>query len=300
MATSVYISQKVVSEQNLYEDLIIESLKIYGQDVYYLPRNIVERDYVFGEAVESQFDDAYIIESYIENTEGFEGEGNLLSKFGLEIRDQATFIVSRRRWEQAVGQWESEQIRPNEGDLIYLPLSKSMFQIDHVEHESPFYQLSNLPTYKLQCSMFEFGEETFKTGINDIDAVETVFNTRLKLTLSGLIEGATINLGDTVSQTISDVDITAEVVSRSDIISGGATINVINVKTSDGLYHEFLKGQNITVGNNICTLVSFNQLGSVDGSGAESTYAANDTFEREANEILDFSEANPFGEPGGF
>ena len=98
MARNVYFSQAVKSEQSLYEDLVIESLKIYGQDCFYLPRTIVTRDDVLGEASNSKFDDAYIIEAYIEGTEGFEGSGDLYSKFGLEIRDEATFIISKRQW----------------------------------------------------------------------------------------------------------------------------------------------------------------------------------------------------------
>ena len=97
MPTNVYFSQKVKSEQNLYEDIVIESLKMYGQDVYYLPREVITEDAILNEDVESNFNDAYMVEMYIENIEGFEGEGNILAKFGVEIRDQATFIVSKRR-----------------------------------------------------------------------------------------------------------------------------------------------------------------------------------------------------------
>ena len=152
MATNVYFSQKVKAEQDLYEDIVIESLKMYGQDVYYLPREVVNEDSILGEDIESVFSDAYIIEMYIANVDGFEGDGNLLSKFGVEIRDQANFIVSKKRWNQYIGTRSSGtlgNLRPGEGDLIYLPLSKSLFEIRFVEHESPFYQLSNLPTYTL-------------------------------------------------------------------------------------------------------------------------------------------------------
>ena len=152
MATNVYFSQKVRSEQNLYEDIVIESLKMYGQDVYYLPRTIVSKDTILNEDIESNFNDAYIIEMYISNVDGFEGDGNLLSKFGVEIRDQANFIVSTRRWEQYIGAHNkagasstgydlvanidrthsenTDYIRPAEGDLIYLPLSGSLFAIN--------------------------------------------------------------------------------------------------------------------------------------------------------------------------
>jgi hypothetical protein len=172
MALNPYLSHRVTSEQDLYADLIIESIKSFGEDVYYLPRDVVNVDYVLNEDIESRFDSSYLVEMYIENTEGFEGEGNLLAKFGLEIRDEATFVVAKRTWNSLVGGLEN-QVRPMEGDLIYLPLSKSFFEISFVEHEQPFYQLSNLPIYKLQARLFEYSDEEFDTGVTEIDAITT-------------------------------------------------------------------------------------------------------------------------------
>ena len=174
MPRNVYFSQAVRSEQNLYEDLIIESLKIFGQDIYYLPRDLVNRDSILGEDTSSQFDDAYMIEGYIEGTEGFEGQGDLYSKFGLEVRDEVNFVISRKVWDRYVGfQDEVNDVpRPREGDLIFLPLSNKFFEVMFVEHEQPFYQLSNLPVYRLQCALYEYNEEDFDTGIAQIDAIE--------------------------------------------------------------------------------------------------------------------------------
>ena len=186
MATNVYFSQGKRSEQRLYEDIIIESLKIYGQDVYYMPRDILNENKIFGEDIPSRFNSAYKIEMYIENVEGFDGEGDLFTKFGVEIRDQATFIVARKRWNDAVKRYDNEipstQVRPNEGDIIYLPLSNSMFQIMHVEHEQPFYQLKDLPTYKLRCELFEYTGEELDTGIDVIDNIEHDDSYRIELT----------------------------------------------------------------------------------------------------------------------
>ena len=137
MARNPYISQTVRSEQNLYEDIIIESLKIYGQDVEYLPRTLVAEDVIFGEDVVSRFDDAYTIEMYLENTDGFEGDQDLFTKFGVEIRDRATMHVARRRWDAVVGAFVDNN-RPNEGDLIYLPLSDQVFEIMRVVDDKPF------------------------------------------------------------------------------------------------------------------------------------------------------------------
>ena len=131
MSINPYFSQAVRSEQSLYEDIVIESLKIYGQDVYYLPRDIVNKDTILNEDVPSSFNSSHKIEMYIENVEGFDGEGDLFTKFGVEIRDQATFVVSRKRWEQIVKRYDAEinSVRPLEGDLIYLTMTNKLFEI---------------------------------------------------------------------------------------------------------------------------------------------------------------------------
>lgn len=185
MATNPYISQKVRSEQHLYEDLVIESLKFYGQDVYYIPREIVNKDKIFGDDIPSRFSDAYKIEMYIENTEGFDGEGDLFTKFGIELRDQATFVVARRRWKKLVGENLAENnFRPREGDIIYLPMSQSMFEVMKVETETPFYQLSNLPTFRLQAELFDYSDEDFDTGISEVDVVEYEGAFQYKVTMN--------------------------------------------------------------------------------------------------------------------
>jgi hypothetical protein len=204
MPRSVYFSQAVKSEQNLYEDLIIESLGIYGQDVYYIPRTLVNRDAILGEDPASKFDDAYLLEMYIENTEGFEGSGDLYAKFGLEVRDDATFIVSRRRWETRVGVFSSNAVdpRPQEGDLIFLPMTNSFFEISYVEDDSPFYQLSNLPVYKMQCTLFEYNDEDFETGITGIDesTAKSAYQLPMDVTITG---GNHFEVGEVIEQLVS-------------------------------------------------------------------------------------------------
>lgn len=185
MATNPWISQAVRSEQNMYEDIVIESLKFYGQDVYYLPREIVNKDKVFLDDVPSHFSDAYKIEMYIENVDAFGGEGDLFSKFGVELRDQATFICARRRWKKLIGdKLDAYNFRPREGDIIYLPMSQSMFEIFKVETETPFYQLSQLPTFRLQCELFEYNDEDFDTDIEGIDLIEEEGAYQYKLTMT--------------------------------------------------------------------------------------------------------------------
>ena len=174
MARNLYFSEKVRSEMDLYADLVIESLKIYGQDVYYLPRDLVNEDVLLGDDVSSRFPTSHKIEMYIENAEGFDGEGDLFTRFGVEIRDEATFVVSRTRFSAQVRRPDNDidTDRPTEGDLIYLPLTNKMFEIQHVEHEQPFYQIENLPVYKMRCTLFEYSGEDFDTGIEDIQDIE--------------------------------------------------------------------------------------------------------------------------------
>ncbi len=210
MATNLYFSQKVRSEQNLYEDIVIEALKVYGQDVYYLPRDLVNEDKIFGDDPVSSFNSSYMLEMYIENTEGFEGEGDLFTRFGVEIRDEATFVVSRRRWTDTVQRYDNEITvdRPAEGDVIYLPMSKAFFQITHVEHEQPFYQLSNLPVYKLRCQLYEYTGEDMDTGVDVLDDLEAKWAYKYILSLANVRDSAqmsaTLSGGQLSTLTITD------------------------------------------------------------------------------------------------
>ena len=190
---NLYFSAGARSEQNLYEDLIIESIKIYGQDLYYLPRDLVNVDSVFREDPVSSFNSNYLLEMYVDNIDGFDGEGDLFTKFGVEIRDQVTFTVAKRRWQQTVMRYDNEiqGIRPLEGDLVFTPFSKKLFQIMHVEHEQPFYQLNNLPVFKLQCELFEYNDEDFDVSNEDILQLERDASFRYDLTLTQGITAAT-------------------------------------------------------------------------------------------------------------
>lgn len=162
------------SEQRLVEDLVIESLKIYGHDVYYLPRTLVDQDTIFDEDTLSKFTQAYPLEMYLENVDGYEGEGELFSKFGIEIRDKATFILAKRRWEDLVftssGTFQLEA-RPAEGDLLFFEKTGSLFEIRYVEFQNPFYQLGKIYTFRLECELFEYSSELIDTGIDALDEV---------------------------------------------------------------------------------------------------------------------------------
>jgi|TARA_Y100000034_G_scaffold19490_2_gene22018 hypothetical protein len=175
MPTNVYFDTGITAEQRLYENIIIEQLRAFGQDVYYLPRKLVNEDTLFGEDTLSSFNDAYIIEMYLDNIEGYEGQREMMTRFGLDMQDEATWVVSRRRFEQLVSTDQNLIVstRPNEGDLVYYPTAKKLFEITFVDHDDPFYQIQNLPVFKLRCRTFEYSHEALDTGISAIDAIET-------------------------------------------------------------------------------------------------------------------------------
>ena len=176
MARNVYFSHGIKNEQFLIEDIIVESLSIYGQDFYYIPRSLVAKDEILGEDRLSEFKTAYPIEMYMENVEGFEGQGAFIQKFGLMMEQTATLVVARRRWDQLIGRFKQTQLpnRPCEGDLIYYPLSKGLFEIKFVQHQDPFYQLGKLYVYKLQVELFQYASEHIDTGVEEIDVFETL------------------------------------------------------------------------------------------------------------------------------
>lgn len=158
--------------QDLHQDLVTESIQIYGYDFYYLPRRGGNVSDVLNSDDMSYFNKYYVLEMYIRNIEGFSGDGNFLSKFGLEIRDRITLTVSRARYKEEIGDIESIS-RPREGDLLYFPMTRRLFEIMFVDDKSEFYPLGQLPMFDLQCEVFEYNNERFSTGIPDIDNIET-------------------------------------------------------------------------------------------------------------------------------
>ncbi len=236
MAKNVYFSGGTRSEQRLYEDLIIESLKIYGHDIYYLPREIVNRDDLFTEDVLSKFDENYMIEMYISNYEGFEGDGALLTKFGVRIADEATFIIAKRRWEDLISSSNNlvSSFRPNEGDAIYLPLTDQLFQIKFVEHEKPFRQLDGIQTYGLVAELMEFSNERLETGVEEIDKLARItgYSTVFKITDgiadfvitsggTGYGSGTSVSIGGTGTGATGTVSITSGAVTSVNVTEPG-------------------------------------------------------------------------------
>lgn len=176
MATNFYFQSGIPggrsSEQLLVEDIIIECLKIYGFDTFYMPRQAVNEDIILGEDNLNNYEYAYPLEMYMQNISGFEGDGDFMSKFGVEFKETATFVVSRRRWDEVVAKDGNAVLttRPAEGDIVYFPLTKAFFEVKKVESTDPFFQVGKLYVYKLECELYRYSSESFNTGIPDIDS----------------------------------------------------------------------------------------------------------------------------------
>jgi len=174
MATNAYFQNyDYFNEQQLIDDLVIESIQIHGVDIIYITQSLQEVDAVFREDDIPIFDQTFDFEVYLKNVDGFEGEGDFLSKFGLEIRDQVTFSVAARTYEKYVNRDRTDRKRPLEGDIIFFPLNSKMYKIMSVEHESVFYQSGSLQVFDMRCELIEYSGERFQTGRDNID---TYFN----------------------------------------------------------------------------------------------------------------------------
>lgn len=173
MAINPYFNlYNAANEQTLLENLIIESIRMYGFNTFYMPRVLRDFDEIFREATVSSYNSAFVIEAYLKSNLKFEGDGKFMSReLGLEIRDQTTFTISQSVFKTLTG-----MVRPREGDLVYLPLDKKVYEIKFVEHQDVFYQLGKLMVWDLQCELLEYAGEVFNTGVAEIDGINTMFN----------------------------------------------------------------------------------------------------------------------------
>jgi hypothetical protein len=387
MALNPYFTNGINTEQNLIEDLVIEQIKMFGKDVYYIPRTLVKEDKIFGEDVLSKFESAWPIEVYITDIDGFRGDGDMYSKFGIRITDEIEFVMSRKRfaeavdgitgvgfqienlmnysgqstvqensvsvglgnpsWGQAIqanpsnyeiifndgltvtiasatgtespgaewtftGTWPANATgapltirsknyvpeiiganliaegRPNEGDLIYLPLSNDLFEIKFVEHEKPFYQLGKGYVWTLRCELFEYSQENLNTGIPEIDSIEINNAYQFALVLSAGGTGD-FEVGEII--TGEDSNTTAEVVSWD-----GETRKLV-VMNPNG---DFSLAGELIVGSQSESEWQISSFSSIDSKSTQykTDLSQNKYFEDSADDILDFTEGNPFGEYG--
>ena len=199
MTLNPFFLQGSKGEQGLVQDLVHEQLRMYGIECHYIPRKLVTSSTIMKEVTESRFDQAFPLETYLMNTDGYAGQGDILTKFGVRVTDEATFVISKERFEEAVAPFLEQDDeytlsnRPKEGDLIFFPLGKRMFEIKFVEHERPFYQLQKNYVYQLQCELFEYEDEVIDTNVNSIDKVVQTDGYIARLVLSGIGSTATAN-----------------------------------------------------------------------------------------------------------
>jgi len=287
MPTSSYFRTfDAKNDQELLHSLVTESIQVTGYDVNYIPRTLVNEDTILGEDSISEYKDAYSVEMYIKSVDGFEGEGDLVSKFGLEVRDQIIFSMSRRAWEGLdIG------VRPKEGDLIYFGLTSKLFQIMFVEHETPFYQAGALPTFDLTCELFTYSDEAMDTGVNEIDVVEQKQSFVRTFELTSV--SGTFTEGETVTGGTSAV--TGEV-ARWD--SSTSYLYLINM-TGNFTLNEILTGASSTATGTYSTKQTTDEtsetLQTIDNSTSDQI-SSNKQFEIDADSVFDFSESNPFGD----
>ena len=304
MATNPYFRQNVRSEQSLYEDLIVESIRMFGNDIYYIPREVIHRDMIFNDSVLSQFKHAYKVETYIESIEGYEGDGALFQKFGVELRDAVTLVMSRRRWNTEIRQYQEQEsgstnrpnkkgdayYRPREGDLIHIPMSGTTFQIMNVEDDAPFFQLGNLPTFKMRCEKFEYSDEDFETNIPEIDRMENFSAYQWTVGLDSSSNGFIRN------EIVQEVDGTMQgkVVEWLD---SDSTLYLAHVgeetDCGPGAFNRFTIGSQLRGDNSIATIVSLNELQEIQPGAPGGSSEQVDDWNISSLEFLDFSETNP-------
>ena len=284
---SIYFPQHggVNTEQNLIQSLVDEQIKLFGSDVYYLPRKMI-KDVALNDVLYSEFTTQYMIEMLLINVEGFGSPSEFISKFGLRITDEITMVVSQNRWSQVFQEFADITTvdgRPNEGDLIYLPLTQDLYEIKFVEREAPFYQLGKNYIYTMTAEIYELGNDEFETGIEEIDVIEEVFAPSITIAM--------------------DPDATTHY-SLGETVTGGTTGTTAEVSFWDRNNHELKlinRTGNFTPGETITGAESGTVQNSVtvDNLTLENVqYADNKYIETTANDLLDFTEVNPFGEYG--
>jgi hypothetical protein len=301
--TNVYFTHGTRNEQLLVEDLIIESLRMYGNEVFYIPRTLVSKDEILGEDRLSLFRSSFPIEMYFENVDSYGGQGAFIQKFGLMIEQSATLVVARRRWDQFVGRYGVTTVpeRPNEGDLIFFPLTNALFEIKFVQHQDPFYQLGKLYVYKLQVELFQYSSERIDTGIAEVDAFESLksFTTNTTRSKYGAVTAVQVTSGGTgytSAPTVTFVSGSGFGATATAVMGTGTdTDKVIRVNITDG-------GQGYQVPPAI-------EFSGGNGTGASATssiqvdidkvesFGDNNKFKEEAESVL-FNENNPFGDLG--
>ena len=296
MATNHYFNHygTNTAEQRLLENIIIESIKVYGIDLNYMPRTLVNEDKLFGDDRSSQFNSSKTIEMYIKNVDGFEGEGTFVSNFGLEVRDQITLTVAKRRWEDLAFEGSGRDKEPKAGDLIYFPLTDGLFTVLGVTDTNTFFQTGALQTFDLTCELFTYGDEKIDTGIEEIDDIEREqsFVRTFELASSPAVSG-TFQIGETVTGGTSAK--TGEVAKWDSTTRYLYLINMTGVFTVGEILTGATSLATGTYETKQTTDEAVETLASIE-AGTTDTSTSNKQIETDADSVLDFSEGNPFSE----
>ena len=323
MATNPYFNNfNSAADQGLIEDLFIESIKMYGQDMHYIPRTLVREDTLMGDDTYSEFNDARMIEIYIKDVDGFSGEVDVISRFGLEIHDEITFTVAVRRYRE-LGFSTAEDIADGrnritkEGDLIFFPMVESLFEIITVADQpygDIFYQTGSLQGFDMKCVLFEYSDQKFNTGIEAIDKIERLHSYSVEFTMD-TGSGTYIVDGEVYQGTYATTEYKAEVAQWT---AGTKVLRLMNMtKTFDGTQNIYtypfsialeddttllledgslITPNSSTEGNTIFESSASYSISSFDMQDSSTdTQASNVLIEQEADAIIDFTEGNPFG-----
>lgn len=288
MPTSPYFPtyyQGHPGEQNLAQDLADEQIKLFGTDIYYLPRTIL-KDNTLDDIIYSKYQDQFQVEMLLQNVEGFGEQSEFISKFGIRITDEVRFIVSSRRWDQVEAEYNPALTvpgRPNEGDLLYFPLTTDLYEIKFVDRESPFYQFGKIQFLIITAEIYEIGNDLIDTGIPEIDEIENLFSSAIALVM---------NTGGTGNFTVGELITGGTSNTEATVKSWDITTRTLQVINRTGT---FVTGETITGDDSgtVRVLGSFDTL-----NNTNSEYDQNRELEDEADNIVDWTERNPFGEYG--
>ena len=290
MPTSPYFPtyyQGHSGEQTLAQDLADEQIKLFGTDIYYLPRTIL-KDNTLDDIIYSKYQSQFQVEVLLQNVEGFGSPSEFISKFGIRITDEVKFIVSSRRWDQVEAQYNPTLTvpgRPNDGDLLYFPLTKDIYEIKFVERETPFYQFGKIQFLILTAEIYEVGNDDISTGIAEIDEIATLFSSAIALTL-GVGGSGDFNVGETITGSTTGIE--------AEVKSWDPTTRILQIINRTGT---LATGEAITGDDSgaVWVVGTFDTL-----NNTNSEYDQNRDIEDSADNIVDWSEGNPFGEYGNF
>ena len=321
----------IASERSLYQNLIKEAIQIYGHDVYYMDRQSVNEDSLFGEDTLNQFNTQHPIEMYVEDGEGYAGDKEIMTQFGLENRNEITFVVSKERFQEldrqvqiesgtdstggsilletgTIDQSEDSSVlstvsgdnnfyiiqdtaatdsdRPLEGDLVYHPVLTKVFEVSFVDHDEPFHQLDNNPVYKLRCRQYEYSQEVIDTGIAEIDAIEDDLSTDTTGYQFTLEQSSTQNEEISIQHSVGNFGLLLEETDGDNVLfendDSSVGTNILLENAADSGDDAYLIQEDYIVGDMSTDKTSQNEL-----------------FDSLDDDILDFSESNPFGDAGG-